>query len=109
MDHGYQSWTRLNNVPNDRVLVPLDVIKTRCWGLVHHAMFHTYPHHDAEGYATFIQIISGTKFWVIMRPREVHETWAKLYYDQMQFHADSLMYDDDWEKWLITARPGDIM
>ena len=87
----------------------MDFVKTRLWGLVHHAMFHTYPHHDAEGYATFVQILSGIKIWVIYRPKIKPTTWFQLYEKQMKLGAEFDSYTDDWEGWMITGRPGDIM
>lgn len=111
MDHGYQSWTGIRGPKCARESVPLDVIKTRSWGLLHHAMFHSYPHHDAEGYATFVQVTSGIKLWVIMRPKpgREHKTRQDLYKSQIGFSAEYLDYDEDWDRWLLTAMPGDIV
>lgn len=111
MDHGYQSWTRLHGTKSDREFIPSDVIKTRSWGLAHHAMFHTYPHHDSEGQASFVQVTSGVKFWVPMRPRPdaPDVTRGELYRDQLGFGGAVLDYDDKWDRWLIVAGPGDIM
>jgi len=100
---------RLHAIPNDRKLIPTDFIKTRSWGLVHHAMFHTYPHHDAEGYATFAQILSGSKIWVIYRPKVKPKTRLELYNKQAQFQPNFDEYKDDWEAWMITGTRGDIM
>lgn len=109
MDHGYQMWTGLHAIPNDRSLLPVDSIKTRSWGLVHHAMFHTYPHHDPEGHASFVQILSGSKLWVILRPRVKPNTRLELYQKQVKFGEGFDVYNEDWQGWVITGRPGDIM
>jgi hypothetical protein len=109
MDHGHQSWTRLHRNVHERTEMPKDVHKSRSWALVHHAMFHTYPHHDAEGYGTFIQALSGTKYWVIMRPKEEQMERSQLYRDQIQFRSETLDYDQSWNRWLIVPEPGDIM
>ena len=108
-DHSHQLWTRLHRNPHERTEVPNDVHKSRSWALVHHAMFHTYPHHDAEGYVTFIQVLSGLKYWIIMRPKEEHMERTKLYHDQLQFCSQSLDYDKLWNCWLIVPDLGDIM
>jgi hypothetical protein len=110
MDHGYQTWNQLHLKNSDHIQIPLDVLKARSWGLIHHAMFHTYPHHDAEGYATWVEVDSGVKFWVILRPKEgtVHADRRSLYRDQTSFRGD-YDYSEKWEAWIITAWPGDIM
>jgi hypothetical protein len=72
-------------------------------------MFHTYPHHDAEGYATFVQILSGSKIWVIYRPKVKPKTRLELYNKQVHFGKNFDLYKDDWEGWMITGTRGDIM
>ena len=61
MDHGYQTWAQLHLTNSNREEMQSDVLKTRSWGLIHHAMFYTYVHHNAEGYATWIEVNSDRK------------------------------------------------
>jgi len=77
-------------------------------------MFHSHVHHDAEGYATFIQVTSGFKFWVILRPKKdtTQSTRSKLYEDQALFAQTAgkpHQFDKKWDRFLITAGPGDIV
>ncbi|KAH7904054.1 hypothetical protein BJ138DRAFT_1119778 [Hygrophoropsis aurantiaca] len=37
------------------------------WALAHHPGVLTYPHHDADGYNTFMVVMSGAKFWIVIR------------------------------------------
>ena len=109
MDHSHQSWTRLHNNWHEQTEVPINTHTTRSWALVHHAMFHMYPYHYSQGYATFFQVLSGTKYWVVMRPKGEHMERWQLYRDQLQFRWQSLNYDKSWDHWLIVPEPGDIM
>lgn len=40
----------------------------RRWGLFHSAGYHTLAHKDADGYCTFVQVETGLKMWVLIRP-----------------------------------------
>lgn len=35
------------------------------WGLLHHAGFLAYPHHDAKGSVTWVKMEFGIKFWIV--------------------------------------------
>lgn len=37
------------------------------WDILAHGGFLTYPHHDADGYNTFVYPRSGAKVWAIIR------------------------------------------
>lgn len=76
-------WNGLNiaHPPND--LVRPDVWRLRYWTLLHHGGFFTYPHHDANGLATWIIPEAGFKFWGILRPKgltgyETRESYVDL-------------------------------
>ncbi|KAG1804194.1 uncharacterized protein BJ212DRAFT_1304404 [Suillus subaureus] len=45
--------------------VHLENFTTKGWGLLHHAGFLTYLHHDAEGTLMWLRMEVGIKFWVI--------------------------------------------
>jgi hypothetical protein len=110
MDHGYQTWAQLHLTKSNREEMQSDVLKARSWGLIHHAMFHTYVHHDAEGYATWVEVDSGLKLWVILRPLDdtVLPDRLSLYRDQTAFLPDG-DYKPTWKPWVIAALPGDVM
>jgi hypothetical protein len=40
-----------------------DSEKVRGWDLLTHGGFVTYPHHDASGLCTYVNVRSGTKIW----------------------------------------------
>jgi hypothetical protein len=58
-----------------------DAWRSIIWDLFTHAGFHTYPHHDAAGFATYTYIRHGCKIWGILRPRfsKAPETRTELY------------------------------
>jgi len=64
LDEGHTAWGQLHEAYR-RPDIPYDVCKSAAWMLLHHAMVFTYQHNDAEGYATWIQIMSGDKFWIV--------------------------------------------
>jgi hypothetical protein len=98
-----------------RKSISLDVQKSSSWYLFHQALYHTYCHQDADGYATWTQILEGTKFWVLIRPRgfEDFKTRKELY-DAYKCYLDDSpdkngFYGAESERYLIYATPGDIM
>ncbi|KAG2060936.1 hypothetical protein BDR06DRAFT_966756 [Suillus hirtellus] len=52
--------------------VHLENFTVKGWGLLHHAGFLTYPHHDAEGSLTWVRMEVGMKFWVVFQPIDRH-------------------------------------
>lgn len=64
LDEGHTAWGQLHEAYS-RQEIPYDVSKSANWLLLHHAMVFTHRHHDAEGYATWVQIMSGDKFWIV--------------------------------------------
>jgi hypothetical protein len=109
MDHGYQTWNRLHMRKSDQNKVPSDVLKARSWGLIHHPMFHTYPQHNGEGFATWVEVDSGVNFWVILQPKHIHADRRSLYNVQTSFLWANKKYLDDIEALVITAYPEDVM
>lgn len=47
----------------------MDAYKSLHWDLFTHAGFHTWPHHDASGMATWVYIRHGCKIWCPLVPR----------------------------------------
>ncbi|KAH7904486.1 hypothetical protein BJ138DRAFT_1119367 [Hygrophoropsis aurantiaca] len=62
----------------------------RSWGLAHQAAIPTWPHHDADGYNTFIIPMSGVKFWVALSFKN-----KKLGFEEMSELAERLCDSDD--------------
>ncbi|THH16202.1 hypothetical protein EW146_g4404 [Bondarzewia mesenterica] len=50
--------------------VPCDAWRMLNWVLVTMGGYVTFPHHDAEGLATFIGVRDGAKIWTIYAPKE---------------------------------------
>ena len=76
-------------------------------------MYHTFCHHDADGYNTWTQILDGYKFWVLTRPKNYKnlKTRKDIYescIDYLSVSADeNRFYGKD--KKIIYGGPGDIM
>jgi hypothetical protein len=115
LDDGHTSYIRKHNRYSKRQNLHLDVQKSASWVLIHQGLYHTYAHHDANGYLTWTQVLSGFKIWVIIRP-ENHDT------DQTRKDlvntADKLMiaepnekgfYRTKVERTVIFAGPGDLI
>ena len=71
LDDGHTAYNRVHNTFRCRQHIQLDTLKSASWTLLHQGLFLTYPHHDADGYSTWSQILSGYKFWVVVRPHSL--------------------------------------
>lgn len=90
----------------------------RSWALLHQPMYHTFSHHDAEGFATWVHVLEGNKFWVTLRPSgyDTSENRRAIF----QKNADYRLQDGPSNNWcfnyassslryIIYAEKGDIM
>ena len=46
--------------------LPADIWSGRTWGIAHHAGILSYPHHDADGAATYCIPMAGVKCWAVI-------------------------------------------
>ena len=115
LDDGHTAWYHLHDKFPHRQAIPLDIQKSSSWLLFHQALYHTYCHHDADGYATWTQIIDGLKFWVVMRPRgyENFKGRVQILESCKNYLSNSPtengFYGDGSERFVIYGSPGDIM
>jgi hypothetical protein len=58
------------DLPFDKRKVSSDNLAVRSWGLGHQAGTFTYPHHDADGDATYVIVMSGVKLWTLYFNRD---------------------------------------
>ncbi|KAG1817588.1 uncharacterized protein BJ212DRAFT_1299129 [Suillus subaureus] len=66
LDHGIiHGWNQTCTCVPIISKVHLENFTTKGWGLLHHAGFLTYPHHDAEWTLMWLRMEVGIKFWVI--------------------------------------------
>ncbi|KAG1790119.1 uncharacterized protein HD556DRAFT_1446468 [Suillus plorans] len=82
------------------------------WGLLHHAGFLTYPHHDAEGSLTWVRMEVGMKFWVVFRPIDRHDDRKHL--QDMAIKLGDFTENEVWIRAncraeVITIMPGDTL
>ncbi|KAG1895711.1 uncharacterized protein F5891DRAFT_984014 [Suillus fuscotomentosus] len=70
LDHGLvHGWNQTTNCVPICSYVHPDNFNTKGWALLHHAVFLTYPHHDAKGTLTWVRMEAAIKFWVIFTLR----------------------------------------
>lgn len=115
VDEGHTSWY-LTQIPHShRNNIPLDIQKSSSWLLFHQALFHTFVHHDADGYATWTQVLEGLKIWVLLRPQGFGTTKSRkaLWDSFADFLNDAPdengFYGKECERAIVYASPGDIM
>ena len=114
VDEGHTAWYMGHDVNDARISIPLDIQKSSSWYLFHQALYHMYCHHDADGYATWTQVIEGLKFWVLIRPKgyKDFQTRRELF-EACQEYFDTVnekgFYGKDSERYIIYGKPGDIM
>ncbi|KAF8871329.1 hypothetical protein BD779DRAFT_1680487 [Infundibulicybe gibba] len=68
LDDGYPAYQSFEDLFSKDLYRLKDAQNTRNWELIHTGGFHTFEHHDAEGFATFLRIRTGCKMWGIARP-----------------------------------------
>jgi len=83
---------------------------------MHQPLYHTYAHHDADGYGTWTQILSGQKFWVFIRPKGYAQIQDRLQYHEKMikygsptYNEKAGFYGDESERYVVFGEPGDIM
>jgi hypothetical protein len=82
------------------------------WGLLHHAGFLTYPHHDAEGSLTWVKMEVGMKFWVVFRPIDRHDDRKHLQEIAIKlgdFTENEVWIRENCHAEVITIMPGDML
>lgn len=99
--------------------VSIDAIRSSVWAILHHPMYHTYPHHDAGGQGTWTFVASGNKFWIVVyiNGHDDCASRAALYNLNDAYHWTDEHEDFDWRlpyvdrcsRWCIFAEAGDIM
>ena len=115
VDEGHTAWYMGHDVNDARISIPLDIQKSSSWYLFHQALYHTYCHHDADGYAMWTQVIEGLKFWVLIRPKgyKGFQTRRELFEACQEYLEDTAnekgFYGKDLERYIIYGKPGDIM
>ncbi|KAG1790108.1 uncharacterized protein HD556DRAFT_1446460 [Suillus plorans] len=82
------------------------------WGLLSHAGFLSYPHHDAEGTLTWIRIESGIKFWAIFHLKGGSSDRIQLQHLSVRLadyntHKEWILNHCDGE--VIALHPGDML
>lgn len=66
IDHGLvHGWNETSNCVEIRSKIHPQNFTSKGWGLLSHAGFTSYPHHDAEGTLTWIRMECGVKLWAI--------------------------------------------
>lgn len=44
-----------------------DSMRTLQWDLACHGGFFTEPHHDANGFCSYVQLLGGAKLWMFLQ------------------------------------------
>ncbi|KAF8954509.1 hypothetical protein BDZ97DRAFT_1766087 [Flammula alnicola] len=118
LDHGHNAWYRLHRRFPDEYYIPLDIQKSKSWLLFHQPLWHTYAHQDAEGFGTWTSILSGEKYWVIIRNGELYSTGTdrERYYEGVSPYSDGDNWDpatgsyrEECNRYVIFGGPGDII
>ncbi|KAG1899885.1 uncharacterized protein F5891DRAFT_1189361 [Suillus fuscotomentosus] len=113
LDHGLiYGWNQTTvDCPVRSGKVHPDNFTTKSWALLHHAVFVTYPHHDADGAVMFVRIKIGIKFWVVFCP--IHKlSHTALQKGQMLFADFAKNWEEiklTWRAEVITLLEGDLL
>ncbi|CAA7265614.1 unnamed protein product [Cyclocybe aegerita] len=115
IDDGSAAWMRLHWEAHDRRLIPIDVQKSTSWLIMHQALFHTFSHHDADGFGTWTQVLSGYKLWAFVKHRNLDgcRTFQE-YRDAVVDYSNQTRgphgyYGSESDRFVVTAGPGDLI
>lgn len=97
-----------------------DAFHTRNWELLHGGGVHTFEHHDAEGFCTYLTVQTGCKMWGIVRPTGFTDAESRKELDKLNrlFIRRGPDVPESWaleweahggEIYTIAARPGDLV
>lgn len=96
-----------------------DFIASRFWDLAHGGGVYTPEHHDADGLLTYVQVVTGGKFWAAVEPQGYRDATTlaqirKLCVSVMPSDGDQDSWLRDWEKvggtvYVIDVQPGDTV
>ncbi|KAF9521309.1 hypothetical protein CPB83DRAFT_900867 [Crepidotus variabilis] len=111
LDDGRKARDQSKDYFHHRQYNPTDIDRAMLWTLIHHGMYHTYIHHDAAGYATWVQIRSGMKVWVVVRPSGFEDVKCRsdIRRSLQTIAQDSITFDKNAVRIAIYATPGDII
>jgi hypothetical protein len=113
IDHGLvYGWNQTSHCVPIKSKVHPENFTVKGWGLLHHAGFLSYPHHDAEGTLTWVRMEVGVKFWAVFRPKRYQDNRIHL-----QEFATKLVDFTSHKEWVqkhcdgevIVLRPGDML
>lgn len=79
---------------NKNLKVYADASRTRNWDLLHGGGVLTLEHHDAEGFITWLKMLTGGKLWSIIRPAGYTEAKTRKELQKL----NDLFLREDWEK-----------
>ena len=98
------------HIPVHGTQIPADIWTVRSWALGHHAGIITYPHHDAEGAATFAIVQSGVKNWTVIDVKDAQRETLPAFLTEISSNDASLLdYMDCIKAETIHLHPGDLL
>ncbi|TCD63356.1 hypothetical protein EIP91_005634 [Steccherinum ochraceum] len=111
LDDAYRAYCICRSIDPYRSCIPMDLNSARSWLLLHYALFHTYQHFDSEGYATYVEVVSGWKFWVFTFCEDVYAARTKEEFraGMLKHKAHNVRYTKNIKRYVVFAGPGDMM
>ncbi|KAG2335959.1 hypothetical protein BDR05DRAFT_1006297 [Suillus weaverae] len=113
LDHGLaHGWNHTSYDVEIKSNVHPENFTVKGWGLLHHAGFLTYPHHDAEGSLTWVRMDVGIKFWVVFRP--INRRDDRKHLQDIAIKLGNFTQNEPWIRAncyaeVITLMPGDTL
>ncbi|KAG2336061.1 hypothetical protein BDR05DRAFT_953632 [Suillus weaverae] len=90
-----------------------DNFTVHSWALAHGPAYWTYPHHDSDGGATFVQIETGEKKWGLYKPTREDTITRTDLCDMapklLGFHRNRQTIEENWHGEVVTLLPGDML
>ncbi|KAF8147196.1 hypothetical protein B0H34DRAFT_391196 [Crassisporium funariophilum] len=116
VDDGMSTLGVLHMEYSDRHFIPIDMLNSSSWYLLHQPLYHTYAHHDADGYGTWTQVLSGHKFWTFIRHKGIKKDCPdrRVYFEAYDNYAtakftDEGFYGRESDRFVVHAAAGDVI
>jgi hypothetical protein len=101
---------------NGPLVTSIDCIKLSHWDLLTMGGFYTFPHHDANGYCTWVSAHDGAKIWGIrhFKPSVLEQQYSSSIKDTKQLHDNVISGEepvstDETDIYVYVVKPGSVL
>lgn len=100
-----EAWRLTEGLPfcTQKVVFPTGEVR---WALVSTAGARHWPHVDSDGLCTYVDVVSGMKFWILFRPHLDNESEPSAHVDLFLNDFEPSVAVKTWDAELVVLAPG---